>query len=229
MNPSRSVWLVPSAIIIAGLILAVAVFMIRTSTQQVPETAMPEMIEPVSVSDHIIGNPQASVIIVEYSDIDSDDGKNFHQALEQLMTEYAAGGKVAWVYRHLPLTTIHAYSQRHAEASECASSLGNTDAFWRFIGQAHTIAPGGAELYPENYAFIAQTLGIESAVFDECINSGRFAAKVRAQAHDALGAGAKGAPFSVVLIEGSEPVVINGTLPYLALKELVERSLEKVR
>lgn len=224
-NPTRSVWVIPGAIIIAGLILAIAVFVIRTGSATVPETALPEMIEPVTVSDHIIGNPNAEVMIVEYSDIDSDDGKNFHAALLQLMTEYAKDGRVAWVYRHLPLTTVHGYAQRHAEASECAALLGGADAFWRFIDQAHTLAPGGAELNPTNYPAIAQTLGIENATFTECVASGKFSAKVRSQAHDALGAGAEGAPFTVVFIKGSKPAAINGALPYTSLKELVDRSL----
>lgn len=228
-NPSRSVWVVPSAIIIAGVILAIAIFVIRTTGASVPTTALPEMIEPVTVSDHVIGNPQAPVMIVEYSDIDSDDGKNFHAALAQLMTEYAAGGKVAWTYRHLPLTTMHAYAQRHAEAAECAASLGAPDAFWRFIDQAHTLAPGSAELDPRNYPVIAQTLGIDGGTFEECVASGRFSAKVRSQAHDALGAGAEGAPFTVIFIEGGRPVSINGALPYASLKELVDRSLVQVQ
>jgi protein-disulfide isomerase len=224
-NPSRSVWVIPGAIIIAGLILAIAIFVIRTSNVSVPETALPEMVEPVSVTDHLIGSPKAQVMIVEYSDIDSDNGKNFHEALAQLMTEYAADGRVAWVYRHLPLTTVHAYAQRHAEASECAASLGGPEAFWRFVDQAHALAPGGAELDPRNYPVIAQTLGIDGGVFEECVASGRFSAKVRSQAHDALGAGAQGAPFTVIFIEGGKPTAINGALPYPSLKELVERSL----
>lgn len=225
MNPTRSVWVIPGAIIIAGLILAIAIYAIRVGSAKVPEKALPEMIEPVTVADHIIGNPDAQVMIVEYSDIDSDDGKNFHAALQQLMTEYAEDGRVAWVYRHLPLTTVHGYAQRHAEASECAAMLGTADAFWRFIDQAHALAPGGAELNPETYPVIAQTLGIENTAFTECIASGKFSAKVRSQAHDALGAGAEGAPFTVVFIKGAKPAAINGSLPYLSLKELVDRAL----
>src|SRR3989344_6163480 len=140
MNPSRSVWVVPSAIIIAGLILAVTVYVVRSGSAEVPDVAQPDMIEPVALTDHLIGNPEAVVTIVEYSDIDSDDGKEFHAALTQLMTDYAAGGKVAWVYRHLPLTTVHPYAQRHAEAAECAASLGRADAFWRFLDQAHALS-----------------------------------------------------------------------------------------
>ena len=116
----RNAWVVPGAIVVAGVILAIAIYVVRSGNVSVPLTALPEMIEPVSAEDHIIGNPGAAVMIVEYSDIDSDDGKSFHAALLQLMTEYASGGEVAWTYRHLPLTTLHGYAQSHAEAAECA-------------------------------------------------------------------------------------------------------------
>lgn len=229
MEPRRNVWLIPIAIIVAGVILAVAVYVIRSGNTSVPLTARPEMVEPVNASDHIVGNPDARVMIIEYSDIDSDDGKNFHAALMQLMTEYGTQGEVAWTYRHLPLTTIHGYAQRHAEAAECAASIASEDAFWRFIDQAHALAPGSAELNPRDYPAIAQTLGIEENVFAECVASGRFSAKVRSQAHDALGAGAEGAPFTIVFIEGAEPIAINGALPYLSLKEVVERALAQAQ
>lgn len=228
-NPTRNRWLVPAAIVLAGAILAIAVYTIRIGNTSVPLTARPEMIETVSTLDHIIGNPEAPVMIVEYSDIDSDDGKSFHAALMQLMAEYGADGQVAWTFRHLPLTTLHGYAQRHAEAAECAAHLRGPDAFWRFIDQANALAPGSAELNPRDYPAIAQTLGIEESVFAECVASGRFSAKVRAQAHDALGAGAEGAPFTVVFVRGSEPIAINGALPYVSLKELVERALAKVQ
>lgn len=224
-SSSRSVWLIPGAIIVAGLILAIAIFVIRTTSAKIPESAKPDAVPAVTPTDHIIGNPEASVVIVEYSDIDSDDGKNFHAALQQLMTEYAAGGNVAWVYRHLPLTTMHAYAQRHAEASECVASLSGPEGFWRFIDQAHAIAPGSAEFNPKNYPVVLTSLGIPQEAFDQCMTSGKFSSKVRSQAHDALGAGAEGAPFTVVFIEGQEPVAINGALPYTSLKELIQRSL----
>lgn len=223
----RNAWVVPGAILVAGVILAIAIYVVRSGNVSVPLTALPEMIEPVSAEDHIIGNPGAAVMIVEYSDIDSDDGKSFHAALLQLMTEYASGGEVAWTYRHLPLTTLHGYAQSHAEAAECAALLGGPEAFWRFIDQAHALAPGSAELNPRDYPAIAGSLGIEASALAECVASGRFSSKVRSQAHDALGAGAEGAPFTVIFIRGAEPAAINGALPYTSLKAVVDGALSK--
>ena len=45
----------------------------------------------------------------------------------------AAGGQVAWVYRHLPLIDQHVYAEQHAEAAECAASLGGQSMFWLMV------------------------------------------------------------------------------------------------
>ena len=60
-----------------------------------------------------------------------------HASLQQLVSE--SNGKIAWVYRHLPLYQIHPQAEPAANASECiAEQLGN-EAFWQF---ANTIFQG---------------------------------------------------------------------------------------
>lgn len=228
MNPSsRSAWLIPSAIIVAGLVLAVAVYVQRVRTAEIPEGGDPAAVAPVTPADHIIGNPEAPVRIVEYSDIDSEHGKSFHATLAQLMTEYAPGGQVAWVYRHFPLTTVHANALRHALAAECAASLGGEDAFWRFIDLGNALAPGSAELDPKDYPSIVRQLGMDETAFNECLVSGRFAGRVRENTHNALAAGAEGAPYTVILVDGEQSITLNGALPYDAMKQAIEQALAK--
>ena len=102
------------------------------------------LVRPVGDDDHIIGNPGAPVVIIEYADIDSGYSKDFQATMQQLMTEYAAGGEVAWVYRHMPLIDQHPNARRHAEAAERAASIGSADSFWRFIDSAAALAPGSS-------------------------------------------------------------------------------------
>ncbi|MEK7099608.1 MAG: thioredoxin domain-containing protein [Patescibacteria group bacterium] len=231
MNPSspRSVWLIPAAIILAGLILAVAVFVIRVKTAHIPDNGKPTAVTPVTPDDHLIGNPQAPVMVVEYSDIDSEHGKALQATMQQLMTEYAAGGKVAWVYRHFPLTTVHPNSLRHALAAECASSLGAADAFWRFIDLVNAGAPGSAQFDPKNYDSVVRQLGIDTTAFNECVTSGKFAGRVRENNHNALEAGATGAPYTLILIKNQDPIIIHGALPYASMKQAIDKAISKVQ
>ncbi|HEX5774750.1 MAG TPA: thioredoxin domain-containing protein [Candidatus Paceibacterota bacterium] len=228
-NPSRSVWVVPFAIIVAGILLAGTIYTLRMRNVEIPKGGDPSIVTPVTPEDHLIGNPEAPVRIVEYSDIDSEHGKALQATLAQLMTEYAAGGQVAWVYRHFPLTTVHANSLRHALAAECAASLGAADAFWRFIDLVNAGAPGSAEFDPKDYPNVVRQLGIGQAAFDECLTSGRFAGRVRENTHNALAAGATGAPYTVILVRGSEPIIINGALPYASMKQAIEKALSEVK
>lgn len=231
MEPSsRSIWLIPAAIILAGLILAIAIFVVRVrSAAEIPNGGEPSAVRPVTPTDHLVGNPEASVVIIEYSDIDSEHGKALHATIAQLMTEYGPNNTVAWVYRHFPMTTIHAYSLRHAVAAECASSLGGQDAFWRFIDLANTIAPGALELNPKDYPSILRQLGIEEKAFEECLTAGKFTDKVREDAHNALESGAEGAPYVVILVKGANPIGINGSLPYEAMKQVLDKALAEAK
>ncbi len=120
----RRDYILPGAIVLAGAIIALTVFMVRSDTSPKLGEGAPNMARPVNLADRIMGNPQAPVKLVEYADIDSAYSKEFQATMEQLMSEYAAGGKVAWVYRHFPLLDQHAGAASHAEAAECAGSAG---------------------------------------------------------------------------------------------------------
>lgn len=223
----REKWLIPGAILLAGLILAFATYSLRSKELALAPEGNVSLVRPISETDHVIGNPAAPVVIIEYADIDSSYAKDFQATMSQLMAEYGANGQVAWVYRHLPLIDQHPNSRRHAEAAECVASLGSSDAFWRFIDAAHVQAPGSQELSPLSYDFIVEGLGIRPEAFNECLTSNRFGDRVVSDFQNGLDAGAGGSPFSVVLIKGHAPITIDGAVPYDAMKRILEQSIDK--
>ena len=222
MDTTKSSWLIPGAIIAAGLLLAVTIFVMRDGQIFGAQRGDVLSMRPVSPTEHLLGNPEASVIIIEYADMDSPAAKEFQRTLAQLVTDYGATGKVAWVYRHFPLVNQHPNSGRHAEASECVSSLGNPSAFWKFIDLLQAAAPDAASFNPEDYDIIVPQLGIRVDEFNACMAEGRFADRVNADFEDALQAGAIASPFSIVLIEGREPVTVRGAVPYATLTQIIE-------
>lgn len=86
---------------------------------------------PVDDTDHIIGSKDAEIIIIEYSDTECPFCKRFHDVMHQTIDAY--NGKVAWVYRHFPLTSIHPLAESGAIATECAATLGGNDMFWKYL------------------------------------------------------------------------------------------------
>jgi protein-disulfide isomerase len=223
----RDAWVIPGAIILAGLILGGATYLIRAKDLSLPPEGDVSLVRPVSETDHVIGNPGAAVVIIEYADIDSSYAKDFQATMSQLMAEYGAEGQVAWVYRHLPLIDQHPDARRHAEAAECVGSLGEASLFWRFIDSAHARAPGSQRLDPRDYDSIVEGLGIRAEAFNECLNANTFARRVMEDFENGLVAGAGGSPFSVVLIKGHPPITIDGAVPYDGMKRIVEESIEK--
>lgn len=77
--------------------------------------------------DHLYGNPNASVKIIEYSDFECPYCKIFHATLAKTVAE--SGGEVSWVYRHWP---IHQNSFSKLVAAECVSQIKGNDAFWEY-------------------------------------------------------------------------------------------------
>lgn len=88
----------------------------------------------VTDQDHIRGDIKAPVKIIEFSDLECPFCGRFHPTMQQAFNEYQ--GKVAWIYRHFPLESIHPTARPLAEASECAASIGGNDKFWEFIDTA---------------------------------------------------------------------------------------------
>src|SRR3990167_3135864 len=222
---------IPFAIIIAGALIAGAVFIEKTpaapssNTAAAGETQNQEItLRPVSSADHLYGNPAADIIVVEYSDLECPYCKVFHQTLTQLMKDYGKSGKLAWVYRHFPLPELHPKASKEAEASECAAELGGNDAFWKFINGVFAVTPSNNGLDPAELPRIATSIGLNQKAFEACLASGKYQAKIKADYDDAYAAGGRGTPYSI-LITGNQKIPIDGAQPYSAVKAVIENLL----
>jgi len=214
---------VPLAIIIGGLVLAGAVYL--SVAKRLPAGSAggnAALVRPVDSSDHVLGNPAAPVKIVEYSDFYCSFCKNFHTTLEQVIASEGAGGEVSWVYRHFPLFEIHPNAAAAARASECAASVGDNEAFWKFSKELFAAQPAD----PVKFGEYAQKAGVPGEAFAACYaNNPAADERVTADRQNAMAIGARGTPFSLILVEGRAPVVIDGAYSYNAVKVLVEQAL----
>ncbi len=222
----KSSYTIPAAIVFGGIIIATAVY-VSMPKNRPEERAL--LVRPVSASDHILGNPAAPVMIVEYSDFDCGFCKGFNDTLHEVIANEGASGQVAWVFREFPLTEIHPDAFALARAAECAASIAgsdpatNNDAFWRFANALYMNQP----VDPSNLGMIASATGISSEAFATCYANASPAidARIAADRQNALLAGATGAPFSVILTNGKDPVVMNGAYSYNAVRQLVDQAL----
>lgn len=168
-------------------------------------------IVPVSSDDHIFGDPDAPIKIVEFSDLECPFCKNFHYTLKNVVEMY--DGKVAWVYRHFPLDSLHPKARKEAEATECAAELGGNEKFWEYMDAMMEITPSNNGLDPKELPVLAVQVGLDKTKFEECMNSGKYLQKIDAMVQDGIKSGAEGTPFSVVVTEKGKSV-IPGALPF---------------
>lgn len=113
------------------------------------KTAVEATVAPVVPSEHIFGNANAEIFIVEYSDLECPFCKRFHETMVKVMAQYEKGAQVAWVYRHFPLDAIHSKARKEAEATECATELGGNDMFWKYANKLMEITPSNNQLDPK--------------------------------------------------------------------------------
>lgn len=240
--PTSSSFNVPLAIVIAGGLIALAIYFGngKAGTQQLaagqpgtnPQTAQPAAppqptigeIRPVTDQDHIRGAANAKVTVLEYSDLECPFCKSFHSTLRKLLTEYP--NNVRWVYRHFPLDAIHSKARKEAEATECAGELGDNDKFWAYMDRLFEVTPSNNGLDPAELPKIAEYVGLNRAQFEQCLNSGKYAQHVADDLADAQAAGGQGTPYSVVIAADGQKLPLSGAQPYSALKQLVEQALK---
>ena len=219
---------VPIAIVVGGIIVAGAVYISTPKKAPAgPDTIDASLVRPVGASDHILGNPTAKVIIVEYSDFNCEYCKVFNDTLHQIIADKGAEGDVAWVFREFPLTEIHPNSMTHAEAAECAGQVGGNDAFWAFSDQLFAHQPAD----PSEYGTFAKTVGILSNDFATCYQnaSTTVAERIMSDRQNALAMGAQGTPISIILVAGKSPIVMSGGYSYDAASELIAQALQSAK
>lgn len=238
-TPKSSPLGVPLAIVIAGGLIALAIYFGngKASTQQIatnpqganqpakpgqpPQPTVGDM-RPVSDQDHVRGAVNAKVTVIEYSDLECPFCKRFHPTMQQLLREYP--NDVRWVYRHAPLAQLHSKAQKEAEATECAGEQGK---FWEMTDKIFEVTPANDGLNLADLPKLAQQVGVANAPqFQSCLDSGKYAQHVQDDLADAQTAGMQGTPYSVVLTASGEKLPLSGAQPYSAVKQLVEQALK---
>jgi len=193
--------------------------------QQPPEPkanldAMPKITD----KDHIRGDKNADILLVNYSDFECPFCKRFHPTMQQIMKEY--GNKVAWVYRHFPLS-FHVNAQKEAEASECAAELGGNEAFWKYTDAIYEkTTSNGTGFALDALVPLAKELGINESKFKQCLDSGKYAKHVQEDMAGGSAAGVSGTPGTIIVTKNGKKDLINGALPFEQAKQQIDALLK---
>jgi protein-disulfide isomerase len=168
--------------------------------------------------DKALGAADAPVLVIEYADYQCPYCKQFADGAEQqLREEYVAGGQVRFVIRNLAF--IGDESVWAAEAAECAE---DQDRFWDYHDKlyAEQRAENSGAFSQENLKQFAAELGLDTASFDSCLDSGKYRDQVRAERNEAQLRQIRSTPS--LLVNGQ--LVENGA-NYAVLRAAIEAAL----
>lgn len=167
----------------------------------------------VKTDDHIRGNKDATVTLVEYSDFECPYCASVRPTLDKILSDY--GDKVQLIYRHFPLS-FHPQAQKAAEASECASEQGK---FWEMHDKLFDMNDAGT-LSVENFKKAAGELKLKQSQFDDCLDNDKYANKVKADETEGGQYGVNGTPATFV-----NGQLVSGALPYDSFKAVIDAAL----
>lgn len=227
---------VPIAIVIAAAFVAGAIIYNGKNvapaapTNNNPAAAAEDkeiVVAPVTEKDHIRGNPNAPIMLIEYSDYDCPFCKNFHETMGRIMDEYGVDGKVAWVYRHFPLPQLHPNAITIAEASECVAELAGNDAFWKFSDRIFAERGTNEQTNITRLSEFAKAAGADERAFSTCLESNKYEVQIVEDINEAIAAGGQGTPHTIVTV-GDQQGVINGAQPYEVVKQVIDNLLAQI-
>jgi protein-disulfide isomerase len=145
--------------------------------------------------------------------------------MPKIDSDYIKTGKVKYVFRDLPLESIHKNAFKAAEAASCA---GDQDKFWemhdRLFANQGTL--GSADLLSH-----AQAIALDMSKFQQCLESGKFAPAIRKNMADASNAGITGTPAFILGVSDPKSLqvkvlkVISGAQPFAAFKDAIDNAL----
>lgn len=147
---------------------------------------MTKLKPPVSELDHMTGDPQAPVTLVEYGDFQCPHCGAAYPIVKQIVKDYK--DKMAFVFRHFPLAEAHPYAQAAAIASEAAANQGK---FWQMYA---LIFENQRLLGVEMLLQLAESLKLNMTTFGHDFKDPKLFKKVEDQFESGILSGVNGTP-----------------------------------
>ena len=232
VNSNFDRFFVPGAIVFAGLIVALAVlynggFFSKGVAGGGKEAAVGAGAGDLAGKSPALGNPEAPVTIVEFSDFQCPFcNRFFREAGKQIIDKYVKTGKARFVYRHFAF--LGPESGWAAEAANCAN---DQDKFWQYHDYLFNyiwdnyFAKGKSgenvgAFSKDNLKKFAVELGFDTAKFNSCLDSGKYADAVAKETAEGRTAGVNGTPATFV-----NGKLISGAVPFSQFEAAVEEAL----
>ncbi len=184
-----------------------------------PPDPTPTVYPTITVYPTATTIPDKKIIIEEFADFECPFCARAQPTLRQVEAHYGPA-VITRVYKHFPLSAIHPYAWKAAEAYECASKFydGNPAENYRDM-----LFENQANLDISDLKNYASKLGINRDFFDKCLDSGMMSYKVQNDYDEGLKRGVTGTP--TFFING---VKLVGAQPYESFKKIIDDLLQGI-
>lgn len=174
---------------IIAVIVAILLIVVGPAYQKKQETKKLSGLVSLAETRHIYGSPDAPVTLIEYSDIECPYCKSAHPVIKSIVDN--SGGKVKWVYKHFPLTSIHPKALPFAAITECVAKTKGNDAFWKVLD---SLMANGDE------KSALALVGLNIGMLNSCLTDESVVNKIQEGVNQAADLGVGGTPY--ILING---------------------------
>lgn len=227
----------PVTIILIGVIVALGVIVVRGNlhlpakkSDTAPIRATNVTLTPIESNDHVLGNPNAPVTIIEYSDLGCPFCALFHETMQEVMRVYGEKGQVNWVYRHFANTDAHPLAREAAILGECVKQIHGEVAFWDYVDTVFDIQRDGgpnAILTDDTIDAALEPYGMTADSKALCLTYNNLASKVDSDHADGMKLAEKdpenfGTPYTILISPNGTTVELTEAISYSILSEYID-------
>lgn len=220
MDEQTNRFLIPGAIVLAAIVIAIAVIYSINGPSAGNKKGNSEIaalgtLPEVSLTDFILGDKNAPVTMIEYGDFQCPFcGRFFKETESTLREKYIKTGKIKFIYRDFAF--LGPESTWAANAARCAGEQGK---FWeyhdRLFGNQQALDVNNLKKY-------ANELKLDSGKFDKCLDDGKYRDEVNKDLADGSQAGIDGTPGFII-----GKTKLSGAQPYASFKAAIDAELSK--
>jgi protein-disulfide isomerase len=215
--------LLTAMLIVGGIAVVIAALVIYRQQSLVSSIVIPEEYAYPESDGVALGDPDAPVVIEEFSDFQCPACQFFHDnSLFPVVEEYVSTGKVYYIYRQFPIIDSRSTtkeSQAAALASYCAAEQ---DQFWPYhdVLFANQIGENVGGYSEARLMAFADLVDVDTSEFRDCLREERYRAQLEEDFQRGVEAGVNSTP--TLLINGQ---IARGAIPYVQLQQFIESEL----
>ena len=207
---------------------AIAKLELKILQNQLPTKQQSPPLKISEDNDPIIGNMDAEITIIEFSDFQCPFCARFHvQTLPTIMDEYINKGTVKLVFRDFPIQSIHPNALPASVAAECANEQKKFKEMHDVLFEKQNEwSNQNIESVMNTFSQYASDLGLEEKAFDSCLKNGKYIEEIQKDLDDGRTYGISGTPGFFIGNEQIGFIELKGAQPFENFKKVIDNQLK---